>query len=265
MLFWLILAAMTGAAALILLGPLARARSAPDEAEADDVGFYRAALADIERDAARGLIGEAEAAAARTEAARRLLRSEGTRRGGRDAPSRGSRGRRRIASILALVAVPAIALSLYAVTGSPHLPDRPLAARRAADPATMDVEEAVRASRRIWRAIPKTAPASKSSRRSICASGASMTRRAPSPVAAHERRDARASRRSRRSAGRQGRRRRHRRSEAATSIARAANSTRTHAKARYYLALAREQDGDRAGAVAAFEDLLAVAPPTRPG
>src|SRR5690348_8579129 len=122
MTLWLLLALMTAAASMALLWPLGRA-CAPAAGE-DDVAFYRAALADIARDADAGRIGAEEAAAARIEAARRLLRSEAEA----SAPARageapGALRRRRLAAILALLAVPAVALPLYGTLGSPDLPD----------------------------------------------------------------------------------------------------------------------------------------------
>ncbi|TXN19341.1 c-type cytochrome biogenesis protein CcmI, partial [Methylobacterium sp. WL9] len=81
---WFILAIMTGAAVLVLLWPLTRRRKASPDAGSQaglttETGFYEDQLAEIERDLGRGLIGPAEAEAARTEAARRLLRAASVR------------------------------------------------------------------------------------------------------------------------------------------------------------------------------------------
>ncbi|MET0606113.1 MAG: c-type cytochrome biogenesis protein CcmI [Beijerinckiaceae bacterium] len=258
MLFWLILAAMTGAAALILLAPLARARSAPDETS-DDVAFYRAALADIDRDASRGLIGEAEAGAARTEAARRLLRSEAAA-SEREASSATIGRRRMIASLAAMVLVPAIALPIYLYAGSPHLADRPLAARPAGDPAQVTIAEAVariegHLSRNpndgagyevlapVYLRIGRSDDAARAFAQSLRINGESPERLANLGEALAAAAGGVVT------------------GDAKQRLARALELDPTNAKARYYLALARDQDGDRAGAIAAFEELLSNAKP----
>ncbi|MGL4812837.1 MAG: c-type cytochrome biogenesis protein CcmI, partial [Beijerinckiaceae bacterium] len=130
MTLWITLALMTGAAVFLLLWPLARHRAAADGGhavgDADDVAFYTAQLAEIDRDAKAGLIGDAEAELARAEAARRLLRAAPAVSTG----TPGGTGRTRLASLLALAAVPLIALPLYLQYGAPALRDRPLAERR---------------------------------------------------------------------------------------------------------------------------------------
>ena len=78
---WFILAFMTGLAVFSLLWPMSRrtasAGQGPDEsALATETGFYEDQLREIERDLGRGLIAPVEAEAARTEAARRLLRAK---------------------------------------------------------------------------------------------------------------------------------------------------------------------------------------------
>lgn len=72
--FWII----AGMTALLVVSVLARAVMRPDRdaGPASDVAVYRAQLAEVERDAARGLIPKAEAEALRTEVARRLLAAD---------------------------------------------------------------------------------------------------------------------------------------------------------------------------------------------
>jgi cytochrome c-type biogenesis protein CcmH len=127
MLLWLILALMTGAAALALLWPLARRREAVARG-ASDIAIYKDQLAEIERDRERGLIAGAEAQAATLEVSRRLIDAdraaavpEGTQTS--------SLLRRRVAAAIILVAVPLISLGVYGRYGSPSLPDQPLEAR----------------------------------------------------------------------------------------------------------------------------------------
>src|SRR3712207_6459110 len=74
MAIWAVFALMTGAAVMAVLWPLSRRPASPDTAD-PDTRFYRDQLAEIERDQKRGLLSVVEAEAARTEAARRLLRA----------------------------------------------------------------------------------------------------------------------------------------------------------------------------------------------
>lgn len=137
MLIWIIFAVMTGAAIFALLWPLSHGRVAAFADAADATSLYRAQLGEIERDVARRLIGPAEAEAARAEAARRLLRASGDE-AGPVGETESSLRRRRASSALALSCVPLLALLVYGAYGSPGNPDQPLAARLQADPSRQD-------------------------------------------------------------------------------------------------------------------------------
>ena len=128
MMIWAIFAAMTGAAVFALLWPLSHGRAQAFADVSDARSLYRSQLKEIDRDLARKLIGEDEAQAARTEAARRLLRAAGDEAdpAGETEPSL---RRRRASSALMLSVVPLLALLIYGVYGSPGQPDQPLAAR----------------------------------------------------------------------------------------------------------------------------------------
>ena len=71
MTLWFVFALMTVAAIFAVLWPLSRS-SAP-RAGGNEATVYRDQLAEIDRDAAAGLIGVSEAEAARVEISRRLL------------------------------------------------------------------------------------------------------------------------------------------------------------------------------------------------
>ncbi len=89
-----------------------------------DLALHRAQLAELDRDLADGRIPPAEHAAATLEVQRRLLAAAGS---ADPALARAAR-----APVLAvLVLVPAAALALYAVGGSPGMPAAPLAEQRA--------------------------------------------------------------------------------------------------------------------------------------
>lgn len=137
MLFWLTIALMTTAAAFAVLWPLSRKLTATSS-DSSDLAVYRDQLAEIERDQGRGLIGEAEAAAARVEVSRRLLHAS-ERQGPASASPEASTFRRRVAAVIALVGVPLLGIGLYAGVGNPDLPAQPLAARLQAPVDQQDV------------------------------------------------------------------------------------------------------------------------------
>lgn len=259
MLIWIIFAAMTGAAVFALLWPLGR-RSPDLFAEtADAKSLYRAQLREIERDQGRGLLGGVEAEAARAEAARRLLRTaddEADPAGESEPALR----RRRAASALALSCVPLLALLLYGGMGSPSHPDLPLSARLQGAPSQQDFELALArieshlaanpTDGRGWaviapvymrqgrfedavRAFAAAIRHDGTSADRLAGLGEARTLAAGGVVTAEAR-------------------------EAFTqSVALEANNPR----ARFFLAVAKEQDGDNDGAIAALRALLADAPP----
>src|SRR5665647_918209 len=100
---WLAFALMTGAVVLAVLWPLGRARTG--KARDPDVAFYRSQVEEIGRDAALGLLTPADAETAKAEAARRLLKVSEEGNTGRGE----SRTAVRVAAMLALVAIPAVA------------------------------------------------------------------------------------------------------------------------------------------------------------
>ncbi|WP_374546817.1 c-type cytochrome biogenesis protein CcmI [Rhodoblastus sp.] len=129
---WLVFALLTGAAVLSILWPLSRPAPKPREDPAD-VAFYRAQIAEIDAEFARGGLAKDQAEAAKAQAGRRLLAAASGEVASADSPKA-----RRIAAALALVAAPAIALGLYARIGRPELPDMPLQARMTAAPGEQD-------------------------------------------------------------------------------------------------------------------------------
>ncbi|MGU3536694.1 c-type cytochrome biogenesis protein CcmI [Methylobacterium sp. A54F] len=144
---WFILALMTAGAVLALLWPLSRRlrAGAPDTAGlATETGFYEDQLAEIERDLGRGLIAPDEAEAARTEAARRLLRAsrEGGTAEAADLAEPHLR-QRRAASAFALSTIPLVALIAYGLYGSPNLPAQTASDRQAAQTSSQDLMRAV--------------------------------------------------------------------------------------------------------------------------
>jgi cytochrome c-type biogenesis protein CcmH len=132
-LLWVVLACLTAIVLLVLLRPLAAARSGAHGHEAFDAAIYRDQLGEIESDRARGLIGDEEAEAARIEISRRLLATDSKAQAADRLKMPATRARAAMIGVGA--AVPLLALGLYLVYGSPRLPDQPLTARLQ-DPAS---------------------------------------------------------------------------------------------------------------------------------
>lgn len=114
-----------GVIAVLLLPVLRRgAGSGGDDRNAYDRAVFRDQLAELERDLERGVIGPAEAEAARNEVSRRLIAAaeQPRRTQGMTAPG---------FTIAAVLLVPLLALPLYLKAGSPGLPGVPLSQRMA--------------------------------------------------------------------------------------------------------------------------------------
>jgi cytochrome c-type biogenesis protein CcmH len=125
MALWFPLALMTAAAVFVVLWPLGRARLAPPSG--GDVAVYRDQMRELERDRSAGLIGSAEADAARVEISRRLLAASDAQA---HAPTASvAPWRRRFIAVAAMLALPLGAVPFYLALGFPALPDQPLAAR----------------------------------------------------------------------------------------------------------------------------------------
>ena len=109
-------------------------------AASSEAAFYKAQLDEIQRDVERGQLPQSEAAAARAEAARRLIAARAA--SSKAAFSRSFRNRL-AAAVLIAVGVPAIAFPLYVRLGQPQMPDEPLAGRTPAAHAASDIQAAV--------------------------------------------------------------------------------------------------------------------------
>ena len=137
---WGLIALLTGAAVFAILWPLARKPAGAVARAAPDVAFYEAKLEEIAREVDSDLLSTQEAEAARTEAARRLLR---VAESGALPTKAASHVRVRLVAVFALIAVPAMSLGLYAMLGHPSWPDDPLAARLDSAPGNMSLAAAV--------------------------------------------------------------------------------------------------------------------------
>ncbi|RUY96004.1 c-type cytochrome biogenesis protein CcmI [Mesorhizobium sp. M7A.F.Ca.CA.003.01.2.1] len=142
MLFWVIAAILTLGASLAVLLPLAASAKGASSSGEHDLEVYRDQLSELDRDAARGLIQPAEAAEARAEIARRILRLDNAGTAGGANAGRAPATARLVATV-AVLAVPLVSWGLYVKLGSPDLPSQPLSERLAKNPADSSVDELV--------------------------------------------------------------------------------------------------------------------------
>jgi len=117
---------LTAIALAMLLVPLFRRRGGAASREDYNLAVYKDQLAEVERDLARGVLAAGESEAARAEIARRILALK-------PAEAETGPGRVRAAAIVAILLLPLAAGALYWRLGSPALPDQPFDGRAAAN------------------------------------------------------------------------------------------------------------------------------------
>jgi cytochrome c-type biogenesis protein CcmH len=137
MTLWFVFALMTAAAIFAVLLPLGLGGK---QAGGDEATVYKDQLAEVDRDLSAGLIGLAEAEAARIEIGRRLLAAAAE---DRDAPVGSNVRLRRAAAVVGLVGVPILAIATYLPLGSPRLGDFPLAERARAGDSKQPLEQLI--------------------------------------------------------------------------------------------------------------------------
>ncbi len=262
MLFWVLCAVLTAAVLYAVTRPLAVSTvdiSAGGEASSD-VAVYRDQLNEIEADRHRGLLSGAEAEAARIEISRRVLsKVEAGRAASAGKPARRSPNAAKVTFVLAAVLVPAVSLAVYLVVGSPGLPSQPHASRVAepAEKATIDslvakVEERLRAQPEDGQGWDVIAPvylrqgrfqeAAQAYRHAIRLLGESPQRLAGLGEATVFASNGIVT------------------EEARRTFERLSALEPAQPEPRFWLALAKEQDGDLAGALEGYRKLVADAP-----
>lgn len=134
MLFWIICATLVAAIAFALALTLIRPRGQAAPAAAQDLQVYRAQLAEVENDLARGVLSPDEAARSRLEISRRLLEADRAVQAAGD----GAEAPRKLTLVAAggVVLMLAGAFVLYDRLGAAGQPDAPLALRLASAEAT---------------------------------------------------------------------------------------------------------------------------------
>lgn len=115
---WATLGLLWLAAFIVVLPPLLRSQRAGTRAERD-LAVYRDQLAEVDADAARGLISAADAEGARIEIKRRILAL------GPDEEAREAAKASRPLAAAVAVAIVGVSLALYLSLGRPGLPSRP--------------------------------------------------------------------------------------------------------------------------------------------
>jgi cytochrome c-type biogenesis protein CcmH len=261
MTLWLILAAMTAAAVVAVIWPLARQANAARSGS--DIAVYRDQLAEIELDLAAGLVGKTEAAAARVEISRRLLAASDAQSAPPAFDAMSAVWRRRAVAVASLLALPVIAGGLYLFLGSPELASgQPVAQRNvAANPQSVEslVAEAEAHLARnaedgrgweilapIYMRLGRYSDSVAAWRNTLQLLGDSAEREANLGEAlTAEANDVVTA-------------------DAKAAFVRAATLDKTNVSARYYLGLAAEQDGQRDKAANIWRDLIAEAPAGTP-
>jgi cytochrome c-type biogenesis protein CcmH len=139
MLLWILFALMTAAVLAAVLAPLARPHLGANQRRSGSIAVYRDQLEEVAADRARGLIDAAEATAAQIEISRRLLGA------GAAPPSRAAlTGRSHtMLAMAAAVLVPLASMFLYLVHGSPGMPAFPAAAQHSRALEQADIAELV--------------------------------------------------------------------------------------------------------------------------
>ncbi len=139
MLLWIAFALLTAAVLGAVVAPLARSRQedAAPSPEEGTVAVYRHQLEEVEAERARGLLDDAEAEGAKLEISRRLLASAARGEAAEGAPVQAARAllssRHATIALITALAVPVLTLTLYLTHGSPGIPSMPFAQR--SDPA----------------------------------------------------------------------------------------------------------------------------------
>lgn len=130
MLFWGVCLGMTAIVFAMVFAPLWTTKKT--ENQSPSVAFYKAQLAEIDNDVARGILVKAEASRTHTEIARRLLSA--AHRQEKTSPAPPAWPVTAIASVIGV----AIALSVYSTIGAPGASDMPLQPRLAAAKAARE-------------------------------------------------------------------------------------------------------------------------------
>ena len=260
MLLWIGFGVLTAAVVALLMAPLQREQTTPGDAAAADLAVYRDQLAEIEAEQERGVVAADELEGARTEIARRLIRRADESSSG-SGPASGVQESWRAQSVFYAIAglIPVLSVAVYLFVGTPHLPARPFTAQQGAPVDQASVADLIgRVEARLqehpedgkgWDVVAPVylrlgrygdaAHAYAQANRILGETAQRLAGFAEATLLANN--------------------------EVVTEDARRAAERILvlepgHTEARLWLALAKEQDGDLAGAIAAYQDLANNAP-----
>ncbi len=146
MILWLILAAITAVALILIVRPLLQGQQDGASRAALETAIYRDRLAEVKRELERGLLSAAEAEAAEAEISRRML-SVAEAKSAAAQELAGQRSRLAAAALVTAI-LPLGAVVLYLAVGAPDEPGHPLAARQAegdlaSEHAGVDMDQAM--------------------------------------------------------------------------------------------------------------------------
>lgn len=128
MIFWITAIAIALAMAVILILTLLRTKTAEAHPAEYDLRVYRDQLSEVDRDLARGIIAEGEAARIRAEVGRRVLAADAQLQKAAAGTTQ-PRNATIILTVFVLLALVGGTALLYPILGEPNARDTPLAAR----------------------------------------------------------------------------------------------------------------------------------------
>ncbi|SDP46192.1 cytochrome c-type biogenesis protein CcmH [Filomicrobium insigne] len=129
MVLWIGFAALTAAVIAVITRPLLSARVQAAASRQADLAVYRDQMAEIEAERARGLIEAAEAESARAELGRRVLAVAGSGQGDDTGTTGIGERYRSWVSVASAVLIALAGAGVYLSLGAPDLPSKPHAAR----------------------------------------------------------------------------------------------------------------------------------------
>jgi len=260
MTLWLAFALMTAAAIFAVLWPLGRRGAASG---GSDIAVYRDQLDEIARDRASGLIGEAEAEAAKVEVSRRLIAAADEAQADKSAADRSPLWRRRATALTGLLFLPVGAAAIYLALGSPQMAERPLATQGRTLPQDNSIQNLVSQVEAhlarnpddargyeviapVYLRLGRFTDAVNARRRLLALTGETAERQADLGEALAAAANGVIT------------------VEAKAAFDRALTLDPAELKSKYYIGIAAEQDGDNTKAAAIWIDMLKAGPPDAP-